>query len=188
MTLDEQLTKLEEDIRRLKVEFDIFFNGGSKRPPYDTKGRIEATIKRLSEMRSMKYSHRFRFNSLCARYNCFRDLWRRTLQEREEGISPTRRPAKPAVPESAKSAFTPIVHECSDPQADPMQAKRIFDTILDAKRMNGEPTDKLSFSVFQKLIAEKTAKIKSQAGCSTVQFAISIEDGQVKLRAKGIKK
>ena len=37
---DEQLTRLEEDIRKLLVVFYIFFNGASKRPPYDTKGRV----------------------------------------------------------------------------------------------------------------------------------------------------
>ena len=37
---DEQLSRLEDDIRKLRVEFDIFFNGASKRPPYDTKGRV----------------------------------------------------------------------------------------------------------------------------------------------------
>ena len=31
-TPDEQLTRLEDDIRRLRVEFDIFFNGAAKRP------------------------------------------------------------------------------------------------------------------------------------------------------------
>ena len=31
-TPDEQLTRLEEDIRRLRIEFDIFFNGAAKRP------------------------------------------------------------------------------------------------------------------------------------------------------------
>ena len=36
-TTEEQLVRLEEDIRRVKVEFDIYFNGAAKRPPYDTK-------------------------------------------------------------------------------------------------------------------------------------------------------
>ena len=39
-TVDEQLTRLEEDIRRLKIEFDVYFNGAAKRPPYDTKGEL----------------------------------------------------------------------------------------------------------------------------------------------------
>ena len=40
----EQLIRLEDDLRRLKVEFDIFLNGGAKRPPYDTKNRVEITF------------------------------------------------------------------------------------------------------------------------------------------------
>ena len=52
-TVDDQLTRLEEDIRRLKIEFDIYFNGASKRPPYDTKGRVETILKRLGDDRSL---------------------------------------------------------------------------------------------------------------------------------------
>src|SRR5215203_4071550 len=84
-TPDEQLTRLEDDIRRLRVEFDIFFNGAAKRPPYDTKGRVETLLKRLGDDRTLTYAQRYRYNSLAARYNAFRDLWRRTMQGREEG-------------------------------------------------------------------------------------------------------
>jgi len=85
---DEQLTRLEDDIRKLRVEFDIFFNGASKRPPYDTKGRVETLLKRLGDDRTLTYAQRYRYNSLAARYNAFRDLWRRTMQGREEGRDP----------------------------------------------------------------------------------------------------
>ena len=76
-TPDEQLTRLEDDIRRLRIEFDIFFNGAAKRPPYDTKGRVETLLKRLGDDRTLTYAQRYRYNSLAARYNAFRDLWRR---------------------------------------------------------------------------------------------------------------
>ena len=33
LSVEDYLARLEEDIRRLKIEFDIYFNGGSKRPP-----------------------------------------------------------------------------------------------------------------------------------------------------------
>src|SRR5262244_3581831 len=79
-TVDEHLSRLEEDIRRLKIEFDIYFNGAAKRPPYDTKSRVEAHIKRLFDDRTLTYAQRFQYNSLAARYNSFRELWRRTLQ------------------------------------------------------------------------------------------------------------
>ena len=51
-TVDDQLSRLEEDIRRLKIEFDMFFNGASKRPPYDTKGRVDTIMKRIGDDRT----------------------------------------------------------------------------------------------------------------------------------------
>ncbi len=65
-TVDEQLNRLEEDIRRLKVEFDIYFNGAARRPPYDTKGRVETIIKRLADDRTLAFVQRYRYNSLVA--------------------------------------------------------------------------------------------------------------------------
>ena len=99
-TVEEQLVRLEEDIRRLKVEFDIYFNGAAKRPPYDTKGRVETLIKRLADERTLSFAQRYHYNSLAARYTSFMQLWRRTMQEREEGrgtaASARRPPSQPA--------------------------------------------------------------------------------------------
>ena len=44
--LERQLAKLEEDIRRLKIDFDIYFNGATK-PPLEARARIESVIKTL---------------------------------------------------------------------------------------------------------------------------------------------
>jgi hypothetical protein len=76
---------MEEDIRRLKVEYDIYFSGGSKRPPYDTKLRVETQLKRLADDRSLSFAQRFHYNTLATRYNAFREVWRRTMKGREEG-------------------------------------------------------------------------------------------------------
>src|SRR5215470_20153695 len=89
--IDLDLDRLELEIRRLKIEYDIFFNGGAVRPPLDTKGRVEMTIKRLYDLRGLSAAQRFRYNSLVARYNVMRELWRRQTQEREEsGRPPTK--------------------------------------------------------------------------------------------------
>ena len=42
LTVEDYLARLEEDIRRLKIEYDVYFSGGTKRPPYDTKMRVES--------------------------------------------------------------------------------------------------------------------------------------------------
>ena len=181
-TPDEQLTRLEDDIRRLRVEFDIFFNGAAKRPPYDTKGRVETLLKRLADDRTLTYAQRYRYNSLAARYNAFRDLWRRTMQGREEGRDPmsaARASAKKEI-DAEEVSFT-----CADPHRELEVVKYLYTSLIDAKRRCGEATEDLSFPKFHRLIASKADGIKEQLGCERVQFSVAIEGGHVSFKARG---
>lgn len=83
---DEQIDRLEEDIRRLKIDFDIYFNGGSKTPPHASRASLEARISRLHGDRTLSYGSRYKLNAMMSRYNSFRHLWRRKLRERGDEI------------------------------------------------------------------------------------------------------
>ena len=182
-TPDEQLTRLEDDIRKLRVEFDIFFNGGAKRPPYDTKGRVETFLKRLADDRTLTYAQRYRYNSLASRYNAFRDLWRRTMQGREEGrdaVSAARAQAKIEMPAEVE----PVSFVCSDAHHEVEVLQRLYDSLLDAKRRCGEPTEDLSFPKFHRLVASKTDGLKQQFGCERVRFSVAVEGGHVSFKAR----
>jgi hypothetical protein len=180
-TPDEQLTRLEDDIRRLRVEFDIFFNGGAKRAPYDTKGRVETLLKRLGDDRTLTYAQRYRYNSLAARYNLFRDLWRRTMQGREEGRDPASA-ARASVKKEADSKEITFV--CLDAHREVELVKNLYNSLLEAKRHCGEPAEDLSFPKFHRLIASKADGIKEQLGCARVQFSVAIENGHVSFKAR----
>lgn len=78
--LDQELSRLEEDIRKLKIDFDIFFNGASKRPPLESRARLESRIKRIADDRGLTYAQRYYFNTLVSRFTSYRELWRRTLK------------------------------------------------------------------------------------------------------------
>lgn len=181
-TPDEQLTRLEEDIRRLRVEFDIFFNGGSKRPPYDTKGRVETLLKRLGDDRSLTFAQRYRYNSLAARYNSFRELWRRTVQGREEGrdaVSAHRASIHKEAP-----TVEPVSFVCADAHREVEVVKNLFESLMEAKRLCGEAED-LSFPKFHRLIASKADGVKQKHGCARVRFSVSVENGHVSFKARG---
>ena len=182
-TPDEQLARLEEDIRRLRIEFDIFFNGAAKRPPYDTKGRVETLLKRLSDDRTLNYAQRFRLNSLNARYNAFRDLWRRMMQGREEGRDPQSAARATAREESRKAAQS-VSFVCTDAHKDIETVKNLFESLVEAKRQCGEATDNLSFAQFHNLIASKADGLKERLGCDRVQFSVTIESGHVSFKAR----
>lgn len=188
-TVDEQLTRLEDDVRRLKVEFDIFFNGGAKRPPYDTKGRVETLIKRLADDRTLTFAQRYRYNSLVARHTSFLQLWRRTMQGREEGRDPlsAARAAAHAAPEPPASAAAPNTFVCADPHTDVPTVKRLFEALVEAKRQCGEGTDDLSFPRFHRMIAAKTDSMKEKLDCERIQFSVSVKDGRVNFKAKAEK-
>ncbi len=182
-TVEEQLARLEEDIRRLKIEFDVYFNGASKRPPYDTKNRVETIIKRLLDDRTLTYAQRFQYNSLASRYNAFRELWRRTLQGREEGRDPVAA-ARAMTKLEQSGPFNRATYVCANAQKDVTTVKSLYDSLLEAKRRCGESTADFSFPRFHRLIASKADALKERLGCDRVQFSVDVEDGHVSFKAR----
>ena len=85
--IDQQLVRLEEEIRKLKIDFDIYFNGAAKRPPLEARARLESNLKRIADDRNLTYAQRYQFNSLVSRFTSYRELWRRMLKKRGEEIS-----------------------------------------------------------------------------------------------------
>jgi hypothetical protein len=186
-TVDQQLTRLEDDIRRLKIEFDIYFNGSVKRPPYDTKGRVETVIKRLGDDRSMTYAQKYLYNSLVARYTAFRELWRRTMKGREEGRDPqsVRIAQQHEVQQQRPSSqLEPATFVCADATKDVDTVKGLYSALIEAKKMCNEPVDDMQFARFHHMIATKTASLKEHFSCDKVKFSVGIENGKVTFKAK----
>ena len=183
-SIDEQLGRLEEDIRRLKIEFDVFFNGASKRPPYDTKGRVETIIKRLGDDRTLSYAQRYRYGALASRYNAFRDLWRRTLQGREEGRDPVAA-ARVQAKQKAVESFKKTSFVCNDAHKDVELVKNLYSALVEAKKVCGEPIEDFSFPRFHRLIASRADGLKERLGCEKVSFSIDVERGRVSFKARG---
>jgi len=184
-TIEDRLTRLEEEIRRLKIEYDVYFNGGTKRPPYDSKMRVESHLKRLGDDRTLNFAQRYHYNSLATRYASFRELWRRMLQGREEGrdVSAAARAAhrQPVVP------FTHSEFSCADVRHDVRTVKSVYDALIEAKRSCGEATRDLSFAKFHRLIVERTDSLNGPDKSDRVAFSIDVEGGRVSFKAKANK-
>lgn len=184
-TIEDRLVRLEEDIRRLKIEFDVYFSGGSRRAPYDTKMRVESHLKRMGDDRSLNFAQRYHYNSLATRYASFREMWRRTLQGREEG-----RDAATVARMSARDTATPFTRSefsCADVRHDVQTVKGVYDSLIEAKRSCGEPVRNLSFARFHRLIMERTDTMKEKIGSDRVVFSVDVEGGHVSFKAKADK-
>src|SRR5512137_1922506 len=125
---DDDLTNLDEWLRRLKIEYHIFFTGNRKKPPDDLKMRVERLVKKLSECSDLSFSQRFRYNTLVAKFYVYRDLWRRTLLEQEMGAAPKEESAK-TQPTSAlpKPSGEAIRISISDPKTEEDKVRKLYD-------------------------------------------------------------
>src|SRR6201999_3276443 len=86
VTVDDELNQLEDNLRRLKIEYDIFFGGGSKRPPTDLDWRGEGAFKRHGDSQRLSFSQRFKYNSMQQKYAIYSDLWRKKVNIKEAGF------------------------------------------------------------------------------------------------------
>ncbi|MGI9102707.1 MAG: MXAN_5187 C-terminal domain-containing protein [Terriglobales bacterium] len=196
MTVDEELNMLDESVRRLKVEYDVYFGGGSKKPPADTEWRVQSLIKKFSDSAKLNFAQRFKYNSITQRYALFSDLWRQKMKIKEEGyrrpqdavlgIAGMRHEEERAAEQAleAGGGEQPFKVACSDVEADHAAVKLLFEAMMDARKKAGQPVDPNSFDSFKSFVSRKTEQLRKEYGCHGVEYSVEMKDGQVKLTAK----
>jgi hypothetical protein len=199
MTIDEELSLLESHLRRLKIEYEVYFSNPQKKPPSDLEWKVLAFLRKFSDGGRMSFSQRFRYNEMAQRYAIYSDLWRKKTRIREEGY---RRPQDALLavqgvrieehePEHkvygvghvAKEDNQPFAVQCSDPGTEADKVEKLYVALTDAKKKNGENVSG-TLDSFKAFVQKKTQEIRKQNGCSKVEYVVEVQDGRVKLRAK----
>ena len=202
MTTDEELTVLDTQLRRLKIEYEIFFSNPTKRPPTDIEWKVLALLRKFSDGGRMSFSQRYRYNEMAQRYAIYSDLWRKKCRIREEGY---RRPQDALLSvqgvRTDKEELKPHHHQvyglahaaapaASQPftlhnvdQSEREQVERLYNTLVAAKKKAGENVTG-NFDSFTTFVQKKTEQIRKQYKCDNVEYSVELTDGGVKLKAK----
>jgi hypothetical protein len=185
--IDRDLALLEAELRRLEAEYNMFFAGRLPRPPWETRARVQAIVKRVDRAPITNYGEKFRFSTLQARFSTFVDLWDRGLRAREEGrpgpfAHQQSRKIEPARPVPADR----IVHVTtfSDPLQEMDKLHDLYDSLADARREAGE--DAVPFHRFADLIKTQVTSLKA-TGSPEVAFRVAVKDGKVNFTARALK-
>ncbi len=137
---------------------------------------MQQQIRELRSRPAPALVHRFRLNTLEARFNTLNELFNRRLREREEGSTVGSMASHPT-----RQRFDPyngiVVGEGAPPEA--LRA-------LYAELYGDEERDKADFNRFQTYLLGQVAKIRERSGCSEVKFRVTNEGGKVKLKAKPV--
>lgn len=198
MTIDEELNHLDSLLRRLKIEYEVYFNNPSKRPPADLEWKAVALIRKHSDGGRLSFSQRFRYNEMAQRYAIYSDLWRKKTRIREEGY---RRPQDALLSvqgvreenhDAKHHTAYGVNNTAGEPRAFTMEysekapkedVERLYNALVAAKKKSGESVSG-NLESFTSFVKKKTSEIRKQHGCQAVEYSVELQDGQVKLKAK----
>ena len=182
------LNQLTADLKQLEAEYNMFFAGRLPRPPWETRKRVEALLKRWDRRRIDTSAERFRFQTLQMRFAKFAELWDRGQRAREEGrpgpfaAPPPKEPTKKKIDHHD----TRVVHVTAfrDPVREIDKLHALYDSLMDARKEAGGET--VPFHRFAALVKDQVAKFK-ESGSSEVAFRVAVAQGQVTFTARGLK-
>jgi hypothetical protein len=172
MSLEQDLTNLENAIRRLSQEYDVFLYGSKNRLPADARRAVEATIRELSGRRIDSSAVRYRLNSIVGRYNAQCEMWERTLRDKEEGRGRFARAGQ------ASNAAAPVSVSSGDHA---VRDADLFERFREAKRRRGEDVKSLRLEKFQSVLQGERKKLEGRTGSSDWEFDVVDAGDRVKL-------
>jgi len=214
VTIDEELSALDGHLRRLKIEYEIYFSNPTKRPPTDIEWKVLALLRKFSDGNRMSFSQRFRYNEMAQRYAIYSDLWRKKNRIREEGY---RRPQDALL---SVQGVRPEEHEpehkvygvghaagagagaaAGAAAAAPAAEEKPFSMQCHDVRTDRDQVRKLyqvlteakkksgeavsgNLESFASFVQKKTEQIRKQYGCEAVEYTVEMQNGHVKLKAK----
>ena len=195
---DDELDKLEEDIRKLKNKYDQFFTGITKVPPMFERKQVEILIFEIGKQKIRDNTRRFRYNTILSRYNQFREMWGRKMREREEGpIEYQRRKAAlqepqaapPPPPQPPPTSATRVTSGKADPYvrmvpgSNGAELQQLYSQI-EKEHLKLGKLPNVTMDQLRKMIEQQTAMVRERYHVNAVAFRVDVVDGKVKLKAK----
>ena len=187
-TIQRDLQTLDADLKQLEAEYTMFFAGRLPRPPWETRARVEALLKRWDRGVIESAVDRFRFQTLQTRFSKFAELWDRGLRAREEG-RPGPFPLPPAKEQKRKKPEEPesrvlYVAALKDPMREMDKVHSLYESLMDARRQAGE--DVVPFHRFAALVKDQVSKLRFE-GTREVAFRVAMKEGKVSFTVRGLK-
>ena len=186
---DQEMAKLEAEIKRLEAEYNMFFAGRLPRLPWETRARVESLVKRYDRIPLKNTAQRFRFDTVQARFTKFCELWERNLRRQEEGRqlrghrAVAEQPARAADAAADKAAAeTKVVHVAAirDPGREADQMQSLYEQLSQARKDAG--AQPLPFKQFAAVVKAQVSKLGGDK--AAVKFRVAVQDGKVTLAAR----
>jgi len=189
VALEEEFKILENKLLQLKLDYDQYFLGSRPREPVLLRGEVQKLIAMYSNTAIQNTAMRFKFGSICSRYQAFKRQWNEVLRQIEAGTYSRHRfkadlhdrerkvepgdDAAPAQPAKGKGK--------AKPGAAPDDA--LFKAYVDACKSCGQDVKGLTPAKLDGILDKQREQLRAKFGDAAFTFRVAVEDGKAKLKA-----
>ena len=176
MGFEEDMALLTQKMKQLETEYEQWFCGALKTPPWQTQKFVDEIVKRYGRNPPQSVMERSVFQMHQAKYNSYSEMWARRMRLKEEGRVAGGRE------ERVRRVSQSDAHPEVGPEAGKGEFRKVFESYVAAKQKVGESTGKLTYDSFRKKLTQQAEKLSK--GGKKLDFGVSVKDGKVSVVAR----
>jgi len=174
----EDMERLKRGMKQLETEYEQWFSGALRQPPWETKKKIEAIIRRYNTSPPSNLAEQSVFQMLQSKFSTYSEMWNRRERLKEEGRAPGGREERP---KRAGRSSPPPTERAVPSGGDPF--RMVFDKYVAAKQKAGQSTANLNYDNFRRVLDKQAQQLRS-GGYKDVDFGVSMKGGKVSVVAR----
>lgn len=181
MGAKEDIDLLDSKIARLKVEYEQYFMRVLKREPAKLRDEVDKLVLFYSNKTLTNTSLKFKYNTIVAKYNSYKQYWTRTLRAIDEGDFHRRAEGEGELENGARSAPPPSEARRPATNEAAPEIREVYEKYIEARKACNEPTEGITLGTLEKTLQEYKKKVAEQYKTEDVEFKVAIKDGKAKL-------
>jgi hypothetical protein len=178
-TVVDDLKILDAKLNQLKREYEQYFLGTRPREPVLLAGEVRKLIAILTNNPFPNTALKFKFSSICSRYQAFNRQWQETLRKIEQGTY-VRHRFKADLHEREAAGSRPAAAAPDGSRADD---PGIYAAYIEARQACGQDVKNLSPAKLRTVLQQQEKSLRARYGNAEIRFRVVVEGGKAKLKA-----
>jgi hypothetical protein len=174
MEFQNRLDALERRLRAFQIDYERFLAGARATPPEEAEAELGNAVREL-RVHARSAADGFRLSALEARFNSYRELFKKRLRESEIGL-------RPRLPIEEPARHDPHEGVTVSRRVEEDWAAALFQGLY-----GGGRAPDIDLDSFRRYLERQVATLREKTGCSSVRLRVVDSDGKMKLRAKPVR-
>lgn len=179
MGIPEDISEFEQSLNELQIRYEQYFLGLEKREPLKLLQTVERQARKYTGVQIVNTMLKFKYNTLVAKFNTYRQYWNRITRLIEEG-------------KYSRDRFKMEMHQLqgSLPTEKPSTGKsvaevdRLYNEFMEARKACNLDITNVSKEIIISAVEKQRPALQNKYGCTDIEFRVVVEDGKPKIKAR----